>query len=175
IHQRDHGFMLSWLVESVNTIWLVRGVDAEPITALIWQHGRHAVIALLVLMLFWLWWLYNRFGPLRASVTPERRNILEHLRMSAVFAWRQDRARQLFTDTRHDIELLLRRKHPQIASLPVAERSAKLADLLLDKKLIGKKHQLSPEQITRALHHDWQGEREFIELTHLLQQIRKML
>ncbi|MDM3871367.1 DUF4350 domain-containing protein [Porticoccus sp. W117] len=175
IHQRDHAFMLSWLVESVNTVWMVRGVDAEPITKLIWQHGRHAVIALLVLLLFWLWWLYNRFGPLRASVTPERRNILEHLQMSAVFAWRQDRAQKLFSDTRHDIELLLRRKHPQIANLPVAERSAKLADLLAGNSRSENKCHLTIEQITRALHHDWQGEREFIELTHLLQQIRKTL
>ena len=165
IEYRDHAFMLSWLVESVNSVWLVRGIDAEPLTSLIWQHARHAVIALAVLLLFWLWWLYNRFGPLRASVTPERRNILEHLRMSAVFAWRQDRAQQLFNDTRHDIELLLRRKHPQIASLPVAERSVKLAEIV----------SMPTEQIARALHHDWQGEREFIELTHLLQQIRKAL
>ncbi|MGS2723011.1 DUF4350 domain-containing protein [Porticoccus sp. GXU_MW_L64] len=170
IHQRDHAFMLSWLVESVNTVWLVRGIDAEPLSQLIWQHGRHTVIALLALVLFWLWWLYNRFGPLRANITPERRNILEHLHMSAVFAWRQDRAQQLFADTRRDIELLLRRKHPQIATLPVAERSAKLADALSSNKC-----QLSAEQIARALHHDWQGEREFIELTHLLQQIRKTL
>ncbi|UTW45114.1 DUF4350 domain-containing protein [bacterium SCSIO 12696] len=165
INHRDHAFLLNWLAETNHTVWLVRGVDAAPLPALIWQHGRYAVISLGVLLLFWLWWLYNRFGPLRASIIPERRNILEHLRMSAVFAWRQDKAQQLFTETRKDVELLLRRKHPQIATLPVAERSTKLAELC----------ELSAEQINRALHSDWQGEREFIELTDLLQQIRNTL
>ena len=165
INHRDHAFILSWLAESNETIWLVKGVDAKPLTSLLWQYASHAVIALLAVLLFWLWWQYNRFGPLRGSIIAQRRNILEHLLMSAVYAWRHDRARALFDATRKDIELLIRRKHPQIATLQVGERTAKLAE-----------HCDMPDKdIAWALYHDWNGEREFIELTYLLQQIRKKL
>ena len=165
INHRDHAFLLNWLAEDNDKIWLVQGVGAEPLTTLLWQHAPHATIALLCLLIIWLWWLYNRFGPLRGSTIVQRRNILEHLLMSAIYAWRQDRAQQLFANTRKDIELLVRRKHPQIANLQQAERSAKLAEHCA----------LSAQQIDSALYRDWNGEREFIELTHLLQQIRKKL
>ena len=165
INNRDHAFLLNWLAAGNNKVWLVREIAAEPLTALLWKHAHHAVIALACLLLFWLWWLYNRFGPLQDSVIPERRNILEHLLMSATYAWRQDRAKQLFADTRKELDVLLRRKHPQIATLQQAERNIKLAEHCA----------LPVTQIDRALHHEWNGEREFIELTNLLQQIRKKL
>ena len=165
INNRDHAFLLNWLAAGNNKVWLVREISAEPLTALLWKHAHHAVIALTCLLLFWLWWLYNRFGPLHSSTIAERRNILEHLLMSATYAWRQDRAQQLFADTRKELELLMRRKHPQMATLQQAERTIKLAEHCA----------LSVTQIDRALHREWNGEREFIELTNLLQQIRKKL
>lgn len=165
INHRDHAFLLNWLAESNKTIWLVRGIEATPLADLLWQHASHAVIALIALVIIWLWWQYNRFGPFRSSTIPQRRNILEHLLMSAIYAWRQDRAQQLFNATRKDIDQLIHRKHPQIAALETAERTAKLAEHC----------EMTDRDIDRALHKEWNGEREFIELTYLLQQIRKKL
>lgn len=169
IDDRDHAYILWSLVRGRGTVWLVQRIEATPLPLLFWRHAPQAAIALGVLLLFWLWWQYNRFGPLRGSVTPERRNILEHLLMSTIYTWRQDRAESLFAATRSDIELLIKRKHPQIAALPAAERVAKLAEHC----------ELPVHQIERVFpgewRNDWNGEREFIELTSLLQRIRKSL
>ncbi len=173
INQRDHAYILWHLVQGRNKVWLVRRIEATPLPVLFWRHAPYAVIALMVLTLFWLWWQYNRFGPVRATTNPARRNILEHILMSAVYAWRQDKADHLFATTRDDIERLLKLKHPQVAALPDAERTAWLADhceLPTDQIL-----RVFPANWSSDWRIDWNGEREFIELTSLLQSIRKKL
>lgn len=163
IEEHDNAYLLWNLVEGADKVWLLYSIDALPFTGLVWSRAQLACISFFALVLFWLWWQRNRFGPLKGQLDPPRRNLLEHIRMAAAFSWRQDKGRLLLSNNREHIKHQLCAKHPAVSKLPPEEQCQRLAELLESG------HGLSAQQIHQALYADWRNERDFIQISYLLQ------
>lgn len=165
IEQGDHAYLLWHLVEQRNKTWLLYSIDALPLHQLLWSRAPLACISFVALVLFWLWWQRNQFGPRKGQLHPPRRNLLEHIRMSAAYSWRQDKAQLLLANNREHIRQSLQAKHPHITQLPAEEQCLRLSEIL----------PLDAAQIHQALYADWRHERDFIRTSYLLQQIGQKL
>lgn len=165
IADHDNAYFLWYILGSSKKVWLMYSIDAPELSELLWAQAYAACISFIVLLLFWLWWQRNRFGPLHGKLDPPRRNLLEHLLMSANYAWRQDKAQRLFAQNREHIKQGLIAKHPQLRQLSPEEQCLRLAEL----------SELSQQQAHQALYSDWRSERELIQLTHLLQKLRTQI
>lgn len=161
----DHAYYLWLLVGGDSKVWLLYNVESEDLETLLWRNARYACLGSIALLIGWLWWQRNRFGPVAARLDQPRRNLLEHLHMSATYAWRQDRGQQLYADNCEHIRQLIAKRHPQIAQLEPEALCQQLGELC----------EMEPDKIHHALFADWQSEREFIQLSHVLQQLRKKL
>ncbi len=108
---------------------LVRWLQYPTLGALLWRHGWRAVAAGAVLLAFWLWRRAARFGPLLPVPSRARRSLIEHIRASAEFLWRQGEAGSLVESSR---QALLKRagvRFPGFARMPSRAKVEKLAAL----------------------------------------------
>ena len=161
----DHAYFLWLLVNDAKKVWLLYRSDFPPIYELMWRLAPYVCVSLMGLLLAWLWWITDRFGPRLRGGSSARRNLLEQLLMSANYEWIQDRSvrrvqlnRELFL---HDLRL----KDPILAQKSPAEQCEYLA----------KKTAMDPRHIEIALFADWQGERDFIQLSYYFQQLKQTL
>lgn len=161
----DNAYLLWYLVKDDNKVWLLPRIDAPSLSQLLWQRARYAVISFTVLLLAWLLWQFGRFGPIRQHVFRSRRNILEHLDMIGNFAWRVDKAEQLFQSNRDTVKQLCVQRHPQLSGKLGHEFSEMLAERI----------DMSSSDIQKALFSAWRNETGFIEYSHLLQTLREKL
>ncbi len=161
----DHAYYLWLLLEDNTKVWLLYSLQTSGLWVLLWQKAQLVCISVLALLVIWLWWQRNRFGPYRANINPARRNYIEHIQMAGNYLWRQDKGQQLFTTNRDQFLHWLSLKHPQLSSLSETEQCQKIADLC----------NLPSNTIHQTLFGHWKTEREFIQLTSILQTMRKKL
>jgi hypothetical protein len=165
IADEDHAYYLWLLVGNESKVWILYSLQTAGLFTLLWQKAKLACISMIILLLIWLLWLRNRFGPYQTDNSLNRRNYLEHILMAANFSWRQDKGKQLFQNSREQFIHWLSLKHPQLSSLTEEEQCQKLSELC----------GLSASKIYQALFGQWKTEREFIQLTFILQSLRKKL
>lgn len=165
IADNDNAYFLWQLVRGGNKVWLVYNSRSPSISTLLWEKAPQVCIAFIILAIFWLWSSRNRFGPPLSALEKPRRNLLEHIQMTATYEWRQDGAQKRLRNNRELIQQEIRSRHPHIAALEPAGQCAGLA------KISG----LAEEKINLALYRDWQTEREFIQITNLLRSLRQLL
>jgi Domain of unknown function (DUF4350) len=165
IAKEDHAYYLWLLVGGNSKVWILYSLQTSGLVSFLWQNAQQACISLIALLIIWLWWQRNRFGPYRSELNQARRNYLEHILMAANFSWKQDKGQQMFENTREQFIHWLALKHPQLTSLSAEEQCEKIAELC----------DLSASKIYQALFGQWNTEREFIQLTFILQSLRKKL
>ncbi|TJZ79094.1 DUF4350 domain-containing protein [Chitiniphilus eburneus] len=128
--KRDHGELL-WRLARLNPgrVWLVRPGVPDPWYQQVAARWPLAVGALAALVLLWLWREGTRFGPRLAEPANGRRALLEHIRATAFWTWKQHGQRRLLHAARRETLARVARRHPEWANLPVAELSGRLAAL----------------------------------------------
>ena len=165
IAEADHAYYLWLLTASDSKVWILYSLETQGIFALLWDKARAFCISFIILLFVWLWWQYDRFGPHMARLDQPRRNLLEHIKMSANFSWRQDKGRQLLETNREQCLRWLCLKHPQLSQLSPIDQSERISTMC----------DIPANKIHQALYADWQSEREFISYTHIIQTLRKSL
>lgn len=165
IADEDHAYYLWLLVGNESKVWLLYSLQTAGLMALLWQKAKLACVSMFILLIIWLWWQRNRFGPYQIDLNVGRRNYLEHILMAANFSWKQDKGHQLFQNSRDQFIHWLSLKHPQLSSLTKEEQCQKFSELC----------DLPASKIYQTLFGQWNTEREFIQLTFILQSLRKKL
>lgn len=165
INSHDHAYFLFTLLGNSAKVWLIYNTQSPSLTTLLWQIAPHACISFLVLILFWLWSTRNRFGPRMPPIDLPRRNLLEHISVSASFEWSRDKSHTRVKHNREMIETEIKGRHPYISTLEAREKCEAL------EKISG----LAAEKIYIALYQDWKNEREFIQLSYLLRTLRQKI
>lgn len=161
----DNAYFLWHLVGNHKKVWLLYNVQSPPLSSLLWKKAPQACLAFIILVIFWLWSIRNRFGPPLPALETPRRNLLEHIKMTVTYEWRQDKAQRRVLHNRELVQQELRSRHPNISALRPAEQCAGLA------KISG----LASEKLDLALYREWNTEREFIQITDLLRNLRQKI
>jgi len=98
----DHAYLL-WYLTQGGEVWFLHHVDMPSLLGLMWQKAALAMVLLALLLALWLWSRSGRLGPLLPVDATQRRSLLEHLRASAMFAWRQGHIDDLIQALQQDI------------------------------------------------------------------------
>ena len=165
IAENDNAYFLWHLVGNDKKVWLIYNTHSPSISSLLWEKAPQFCVAFIILVIFWLWSTRNRFGPPLPAFETPRRNLLEHIQMTATYEWRQDKAENRLQHNRELLQQEIRTRHPNISSLEPSEQCAGLA------KISG----LAAEKVFQALYREWKTEREFIQITNLLRSLRQKL
>lgn len=96
----------------------------------LWQWLTEHVLAVIVsgaaLLALWLWRIGPRFGPVAADLPPARRRLLDHLRASGRFYWKNQGRARLVDAAREACLARVARAQPGFASLQSGERIERL-------------------------------------------------
>lgn len=163
--QHDNAWFLMLIAQTGGKVWILYNTAYPTLTELIWKRSPQVLLAFAVLVLAWLWWLSQQYGPKLQAAGGERRNILEQLLSTGNFEWTTDKGQRRVQLSRQRLLQELEYRHPQIARLNQEARCAYLAD----------KSGLAPKDVSLALYAGWHGERDFIQITYLIQQLRDNL
>ncbi len=115
---------------------LIYGVDRPSLGELIWKHGWAAVLSALAVLVLWVWRSWPRFGSLLPEPSRDRRSLLEHIRASADFFWRQEEMPRLVLSARQGVLQRAGVRFPGFAQLPSQaklEHLAGAAEMPLDE------------------------------------------
>lgn len=111
-----------------STVELVYGSDIPPWYVLLFYRGWPVWVPLLLVLLGWLWWRAQRFGPLLPALPPPRRALLDHVRASGEFLYRQGETQTLLEALRRRFRRALERRDPALAALSPRELIPTLAE-----------------------------------------------
>lgn len=109
--------LLGPLIAEDSTVELVYGSDIGEWYVIVFYQGWPVWLPLLVALLAWLWWRSQRFGPLLPALPPPRRALLDHVRASGDFLFRQGGAQTLLEAQRRRFRQALERRDPALAAL----------------------------------------------------------
>ncbi len=98
----DHAYLLWFLTQGGDVLFL-HHIDMPSLLGLLWQKAALAMVLLSLLLALWLWSRSGRLGPLLPVQATQRRSLLEHLRASAMFAWRQGHIDDLIQELQQQI------------------------------------------------------------------------
>lgn len=147
-------------------IWLVYGGDMPPLWKWLWQHAWSVIVSAGVLLLAWFALHRRRFGPLIAEPALARRRLLDHIKASGHFLWRNGRQTSLLKATRDALNQTLLSRHPIWSSASPEALSGFLAERVGGE----------PTRVHLALFEPYPThEHEFTETISLLETIRKTL
>jgi hypothetical protein len=91
------------------------------------ENALAVLLAGAALLALWLWRIGPRFGPVAADPPPGRRRLLDHLRASGRYYWRNQGRARMVEAAREACLARLARAQPGFASLAPGERVAQLA------------------------------------------------
>jgi hypothetical protein len=164
--EHDHAELLWALLGDRHTVWLQYQLRVPSLLQWLWTYAWMPLLALLLTLAAAVRTYSYRLGPLLVTRTEERRSLLEHLRASGRFLWRQRAQEVLLEAVRQRLTARLERRWSHWQQLSPAEQTARLAEL----------SGLSREQVARA----WQtaavlNPREFLLVMQALQRIDQCL
>lgn len=116
IGRYDNAWLL-WYLNADTAVTLLFNTDHPNLWQLLWKNFPQALVALGLLIGLWLWHASARQGPLQAPKPKARRQLLEHLRASAVFLLRHGGQGPLLHALQLDIRRRARRRHPGFEQL----------------------------------------------------------
>jgi hypothetical protein len=120
--------LLGPLIGADSSVELIYGSDIRPWYVLLFYQGWPVWLPLLLALLAWLWVRAQCFGPLLPALPPPRRALLDHVRASGDFLYRQDQSQILLEALRRRLRLALERRDPALAALSPRELIPTLAE-----------------------------------------------
>jgi hypothetical protein len=128
IGDKDHALLLAYLAGDMDDAWLLYDSQMPSLVSLIWRHAPYLMLSFLLLVLVTIWRLQYTTGPLLSPRTTQHRDLLEHLQVSAEFAWRHNPSVGLLDDARKEVEKRWLASHPQLQQLDQKARCDWLAN-----------------------------------------------
>jgi len=128
IGEEDHAVFLAELAADQGRAWLLYSTQMPSLPALLWRWAPYLMSSLALLGLFLLWHFGRSAGPRLCTEEGQRRNLLEHLRASAEFAWRLDPKQGSLEAARRQVEKRWLASHPQLQRLEQGARCQWLAE-----------------------------------------------
>ncbi len=128
MEEEDHALFLALLVGDAERIQLLYSSGMPSLLTLIQRHLPQLAVAFLFTLILWLWQLRHFTGPPIPPPPRTRRNLLEHLRASAAYAWSIDRGAGMGETSRRAIEQLWLKRHPGLEQMERGRRIAWIAE-----------------------------------------------
>lgn len=170
LQQRDHAEFLLRLAQLTSAkakqFLIVRTLDMPRWYQLLWAQFPWGLVVLPLLILLAFWRAVVRFGPILPEPNRNQRALLEHIDASARWLWRAPGgSARLLQASRLALRQHLKRRAPELASLPPAELARRLAE----------QHKtLSERDVDRALNQlPSQDPNDFVSRIRILQYLRK--
>lgn len=162
IRGADNAFLLSYLTQDRQQIYLVPEIESKSFFVLIWRHLTWTVVGMVVVLGLGLLALPKQFGAVRQYQTDSSRNIFGFFAHVGRYLWANDQAQKLVRDNRQAlIKAIIAKEH--------------LKDNTADEIIatIATKTGLSVGLIQFALYHHWQTHSEFLQVSSGFAQIVK--
>ncbi|HTS51870.1 MAG TPA: DUF4350 domain-containing protein [Burkholderiales bacterium] len=168
IGRLDHAELL-WRLASRDgqpfEVWLVRHVDVQSLPVWLLHNALPVLIALGAFLALALWRVSPRFGPLRPSLPPDRRSLVEHLSATGRFYSLQRRLPALLRIVRQDGLDLLGARAPETRGQDGAARLKTAA------RLTGRR----PRELLQAFSAPAATPHEFTQAVRVLAAFRRQL
>jgi hypothetical protein len=166
IGEFDHALLLTAILGPPGgKVWVLYRVEVASLPELIWQYGARVVVAFAFALALALWALYNRFGPVHVPPLGRRRSLGEHVQAIAAFAWRYGRAATLLHAARTALRYRAEARYPGFQHKSADEQIEWLA------ARVGR----TGAEVRRALEAEVRHHEQLVEITRLLQEMRKSL
>jgi len=135
----DHAAFFWYLVHFSNNsgkVWIVFKGDMPPLYEWLFENMWAPFLTLFFIIAVWIWSVLPRFGALHPPISSHRRNLIEHIRASGLFLWKNKFSDGLILETQNALQKQISIRHPNWNSLPEKElvkRLAKQSGLATDK------------------------------------------
>ena len=120
---------------------LVYATDMPPLWLLLLKHGWTLIVPALLLLIAWLIYRSQRFGPLQASPSQDRRALLEHITATGEYMFHRHLGHELHLAVLALFNSKLRRRDPLTAALAGEAQIQALAE----------RTKIDPQKIRQAL------------------------
>jgi hypothetical protein len=165
----DHAAFFWYLVHYSNNsgkVWIIYRGDMPPLYEWLAQNLWAPFLTLFFIVVIWIWSVLPRFGAMYPQLTSHRRNLIEHIRASGLFLWKNKFSEGLIYETRNALKEQISIRHPNWN---------KLTDTELVTRLV-KQTGLSTEDVETALSavHTTK-EHEFYLIIQTLERLRKLI
>ena len=127
--EHDDNAWLLWYLTQDSTVTMLLQTEHGDLFSLLLRKFPQALAALALLIGLLLWHTGVRQGPLQATASRARRQLIEHLRASADFILRRSGQSALLRGLQQDILRRARLRHPGFERLGVADQWQVLARL----------------------------------------------
>jgi hypothetical protein len=165
IGERDHAFLLASLAKGADKAWLLYNSQMPSLLTLLWRQAPFLMVSLALFAAALLWHLRHSDGPLISQPATGRRNLLEHLRATAEFAWRHNPSVGLLEAACDEVEKRWLTSHPLLQQMDGRERCDWLA----------KRTGMTSDALYNALYSRQGDTAQFIKNTIILQRLYSAL
>ncbi len=165
----DHAAFFWYLVHFSNNsgkVWIVYKGDMPPLYEWLSKNLWAAFLTLFFIIFIWIWSALPRFGALYPKLSHNRRNLIEHIRASGQFLWKNKFSDELIQETRNALQEKISKRHPNWNKLTDAERYQRLA----------KQSKIDIEHVEQAFTvQSTTKENEFLLIIQTLERLRKSI
>ena len=151
---------------SSGKVWIVYKGDMPPLYEWLAKNLWAPFLTLFFIVAIWIWSVLPRFGALYPELSSQRRNLIEHIRASGQFLWKNKFSEDLIHETRNALQEKISRRHPNWNKLPDIElykRLSKQTGLSFDSVELA----FTTRQTTK--------EPEFLLIIQTLERLRKSI
>jgi len=165
----DHAAFLWYLVHYSNNsgkVWIVYKGDMPPLYVWLIKNVWAPLLAFGFIIIIWIWSVLPRFGALYPVQSSNRRHLIEHIRASGQFLWKNKYSDGLIHETRNALQEQITKRHPNWNKLTETELVIRLA----------KQSGLSSDSVELALTTpSVVKEQEFTLIIQTLERLRKSI
>ncbi|VAW99721.1 hypothetical protein MNBD_GAMMA22-2900 [hydrothermal vent metagenome] len=169
ISKYDHAAFFWYLVHFSNKsgkVWIVYKGDMPPLYEWLIENLWAPFLTLFFIIFIWIWSALPRFGALYPKLSHNRRNLIEHIRASGQFLWKNKFSDELIHETRNSLQEKISKRHTNWNKLSDAELYKRLAkQSKIDIELV---EQAFTVQSTTKEH-------EFLLIIKTLERLRKSI
>ncbi len=169
LQKNDHAAFFWYLVHFSNNsgkVWIVYRGDSPPLYVWLAKHLWAPFLALFFIIAIWIWSVLPRFGAQYPIVSSYRRNLIEHIRASGQFLWKNKFSEDLIHETRNALHEKITQRHPNWNALTEMELYTRLS----------KQTGISLENVELAFKSTYaKKEQEFYIIIQILERLRKLI
>ncbi len=165
----DHAAFFWYLVHFSNNsgkVWIVYKGDMPPLYEWLSKNLWAPFLTLFFIIFIWIWSALPRFGALYPKLSHNRRNLIEHIRASGQFLWKNKFSDELIHETRNALQEKISKRYPNWNKLTDGERYKRLA----------KQSKIDIEHVEQAFTvQSTTKENEFLLIIQTLERLRKSI
>ena len=117
-------------LSSPDEVWLIHSDESPSLLDIIWGKFWAFILMLAALFVAWALRVSRRFGPLIPKDEEDRRHLMEHIKASGAYYWKQKQSDELINSTRVAANQRLSRRIPGWQSLTKDQQAEAVASRL---------------------------------------------